>query len=670
MKTTKFFYGMAAFATLGLASCSSDAPELKPDQEVADVDQKVYVNLAIHGDTPSGTRGSGDNGKPDDNDTDFEAGTGDESKITNAYFVFYDTNGKKIGNIVTLTGTQLKKQEVTAATGTVESYYYTTVEVDVFKGEGKPAQVICFINPKTPADLQNPLNQIQTVTRVEVEGGTNGFPMSNSVYYNGTTAENPTIAVQISNDNLFKTEAEAKTEAENPNSTKTLDIYVERYASRLTFTNKAAQTPYVTSTSVDGVDVPVELTFNVTGWDVNAVAKNTYVVKSFREPSATGEILPTNYTYGQANVAINGTPYGTEGGGFAFNNPLNDANSWAWNNADYHRSYWGASPAYFTAKYPQVASQIEAEQAGSNQDYISFNEVKYKKDNESNPIYLRETTVGARALLSENPAAAMPSVILVGKYSIKVGGTAIDGNPTFYTYLKNADGKAYVYFEAQGDKAASAVTGGESMLMRFFRQQTVLYKKVGENYVRLSPEEDLDKLAAITKIAHPSDDVLNGVLMADRNYTLQLKSDVDLTDVYVANGNGYSTIGATDDADNKIVTLNTANRNLMQQVGHCVKYTTGMGFYNIPIRHLGWYRPGNDQKEAKKIVWSKVRIGDFGLVRNHSYNIEVNNIEGLATGIAGEDTPIVPPADTEQYYMAYRVRILKWAIVPTQGVDL
>ena len=69
--------------------------------------------------------------------------------------------------------------------------------------------------------------------------------------------------------------------------------------------------------------------------------------------------------------------------------------------------------------------------------------------------------------------------------------------------------------------------------------------------------------------------------MADRNYTLQLKSDVDLTDVYVANGNGYSTIGATDDADNKIVTLNTANRNLMQQVGHCVKYTTGMGFYNI-----------------------------------------------------------------------------------------
>lgn len=58
------------------------------------------------------------------------------------------------------------------------------------------------------------------------------------------------------------------------------------------------------------------------------------------------------------------------------------------------------------------------------------------------------------------------------------------------------------------------------------------------------------------------------------------------------------------------------------------------------------------------------------MVRNHSYSINISSITGLATGIAGVDDPIVPPAETKDYYVAYKVRILKWAVVPVQNVDL
>ena len=63
-------------------------------------------------------------------------------------------------------------------------------------------------------------------------------------------------------------------------------------------------------------------------------------------------------------------------------------------------------------------------------------------------------------------------------------------------------------------------------------------------------------------------------------------------------------------------------------------------------------------------------VGDFGLVRNHVYSINVTTIKGLGTAIADPTDPTVPPAETTDYFVAYRLNILNWAIVPTQNVDL
>lgn len=61
-----------------------------------------------------------------------------------------------------------------------------------------------------------------------------------------------------------------------------------------------------------------------------------------------------------------------------------------------------------------------------------------------------------------------------------------------------------------------------------------------------------------------------------------------------------------------------------------------------------------------------MRVGDFGLVRNHVYTLTVSQIKGLGTGIENLDYPIVPPMEMDDYFIKYRINILNWRIVPEQ----
>ena len=642
-----FLYGAMTTGLL-FTACNSDAP-LAPEEggSVAEIDKTMFVKLAIHGSEGMGTRAAADDGNPVEG-TDFEDGTGNESKVSNAYFVFYDAAGNVVGDIVNVPVSQMKEEVGTD--GTVEKFYAHTVEVSVPKGQTTPTQVVCYINPLTPAALKSDLQTVQTVTRSEVTSDA-GFPMSNSVYYLNNAGD-PVITVDV-NGKLYDTPEEAE-------GAPAVDIYVERYASKLAFSAAEAEA-YTTHTSVVSTDgtateTPVTLSFVADRWALNAEATSTYVLKSFRQPSDNGQILGTSYTFADLNTVINGTGA--------------TATSWAWNNSNYHRSYWAVSPAYFTETYPTVADDLKDGTWAGQQKYYTLADLNAGAGfagNNTTAQYFRETTVGSRALASENPRAAMPAVILVGHYTVAVNGTDA-GQKSFYTYLKGSDDKPLVYFEADA-QGNSEVAGGESMINRFFNALTVLYKKDGDKYVRFNPADATDKakLLSILEIADPSDEVATDV--AARFRTLQLKANANTTGIYIVNGNGYEEIGTGEG----MVSVLDANKALYQQVGMAAYYINGAAYFNIPVLHYGWYRVGNPNAAAGatgNIDWNKVNVGDFGMVRNHSYKVNVSKIAGLGTGIAGVDDPIVPPADTKEQYISYRVNILKWAVVPTQNVEL
>jgi len=668
MKKINYYLGALALASLSLGACSSDklAGE-EPNGPDTKTERTVYVNIAVHGDA-AGSRASASNGNPEDNATDFGDPVGNEGKVNSCYLVFYDGTGNVVGEIAQVNGSF---ESVAVGNGTVESRLQKVVPVTLQAGQENPTQVMCYINPANPSDLQNPLATVQTITRDAVTiPGTDGnlFPMSNSVYYDATNVLK--MAVKIPAESVFTTQEAAQAALTATNPTNIIDIYVERYAAKLTMQGIATPTEYITATTSDAAlgaatEVEVELNFTVDGWALNGEAKNTFAVKSFREASTDGQILPNNYTFTGLNAEIN--PNGGD---------------WTWNNANFHRSYWACSPVYFQAEYPEVLNDYDP--TVMNQTFLSYNDVingKGFKADDTAPHYFKETTVGTHGLQSANPNAAVASVIIVGHYSVTVNGTPTP-EPTFYTYVRGTNGNPTVYFEGTGNDAASTVAGGLSMQKRFLWQTTVLYKNTAAegaapNYVRMSAGvlDDLHAMVGATRIERPTDAVLGETKMASRALTLQLTGD-NLTGIFI-NDNGTPKQIVADNTENfdeaTQVKLTRANQILWQNVGSCNKYEAGAGFFNIPVKHLGYYRQSNNTTAATNAATIEVAdasVGDFGMVRNHSYQINVTKIEGLAEGIGDKANPIIPPADTKDVYMAYRINVLRWAIVPVQNVEL
>ena len=709
---------------LGLASCSDDKLD-NGGSDVAEIDHTMYLNVAI-----SSTNGFGSRAYEGGDNPGFEAGEAIESQIGTAYFVFYEEGldasgagtgrpGKQVGEIAVVSN--LTTTDATDdATGSVTKSCISVVPVSVRKGDHEPKFVMCYVNPVTPANIQNPIDYIETLTRQEVTTGTGAnmrFPMSNSVYYNdkGELVR----ATEIQKGQLFDTEAEAKAEAEKDGSTARVQIFVERYAAKVNFS--VAQTDAAIPGYAAGEgDEKFTLKFVPEYWVVNAEGKTSYITKSYRAQAAGGAILGSNYTYAAANNAINTRFESATSGASTL---LAATDQWAWNNAGLHRSFWGCSPAYYSTQYPEVASDIDPNNPDKyTLNYLTENQVR--TGGYGNPVnavgetpakltdYVRETTTGTVGLNSSNPAAAVPSIALYGKYTITpttTGATALPANTSFYTYMKNSDGNANIYFdvvskETDATGAAngnSAVNGGTSMLRRFINQLSVLVKRTGEGttedpyvFTQFDPSKtpDLQYLVSNLTIKRPVDAVLttgvtgeaveDQVKLAARRRTIQLNAapTADQTTaagftLCYASGNSYVPVTTAN--------LNDVNKIISQNVGYADYYNQASAYFNIPIKHLGWYRKGNLNRTATTpeggattytdnttINWNNVMVGDFGLVRNHVYSINVTTIKGLGTAIADPTDPTVPPAETTDYFVAYRLNILNWAIVPTQNVDL
>ena len=77
--------------------------------------------------------------------------------------------------------------------------------------------------------------------------------------------------------------------------------------------------------------------------------------------------------------------------------------------------------------------------------------------------------------------------------------------------------------------------------------------------------------------------------------------------------------------------------------------TSGDAYYYIPISHLG-------ARENK--------LGAFGVVRNHSYKVTINDMKGFGTPVYDPDEEITPTIpDDEKVYLAAKINVLSWRVV-------
>lgn len=82
--------------------------------------------------------------------------------------------------------------------------------------------------------------------------------------------------------------------------------------------------------------------------------------------------------------------------------------------------------------------------------------------------------------------------------------------------------------------------------------------------------------------------------------------------------------------------------------------TEGKAYYYVPIKHLG--TTGN--------------LGEYGVVRNHFYKINLTGLTGFGTPVYNPELVIDPTVPTyDNTYLAARVQVLQWRVV-NQNVNL
>ena len=116
---------------------------------------------------------------------------------------------------------------------------------------------------------------------------------------------------------------------------------------------------------------------------------------------------------------------------------------------------------------------------------------------------------------------------------------------------------------------------------------------------------------------------------------------------------GYVVMGDIDTTGDNIAKANA----YLATVEPALLYASGMTYYAIDIKHLG--AQGKD--------------AEYGVVRNHVYQIDINSIKGYGSPVYSGNDFVVDnpeyPDEDEASYVAAKINVLSWKVVK-QGVDI
>ena len=298
-----------------------------------------------------------------------------------------------------------------------------------------------------------------------------------------------------------------------------------------------------------------------------------------------------------------------------------------WNDISWYRSYWARS---YTGEFPDNKFQYEYVIGESKNYGFGFGTAA----NVTNGTYAENTYT----YCGENTgraAANRTKIILKAKLQ-KENGDAVELARWYTTeYLGEYDLRVAV-----------------ANTLKY-----TLYYKEGENYIGLKPE-DLQCVSAYD---------VNGTLAAGA------PSGIEPYEVFFQLSTAgqaktwYKNVGGVKDAIADITkqdeVVAAANAYLSANVKPATLYKSGQTYYYFDVQHLG------------NLQDAVAQDGEYGIVRNHIYAININSIGGYGSPIyVGTSSIVTPPEYPEEpgeetSFVSAEVRILSWRIV-SQGVDI
>lgn len=280
-----------------------------------------------------------------------------------------------------------------------------------------------------------------------------------------------------------------------------------------------------------------------------------------------------------------------------------------WTTSDYHRCFWSKSvPFNFGA------------QGGVNHPVNpKFENIKLSLsgDFSTTPVY---TLPNTPTEVIANPTTSLNTLT---KLIVAAKLVYLDKDGKY----KPAQVCQYRGLTYLGEEAVKKqIVGG---FARYFKKTTT---KSGDVYKSIEASDIAFKTVV------PGSPESSGV----KNYEVVATLASTVGDLYVKNGETWTK--ASKDDVNAALAKETAQ----------VRSTDGATYYYTPIKHLG---------EAGK-------LGEYGIVRNHSYQVTIQNIKGFGTPVYDPKKEIDPmiPSD-ENTYLAASVKVLSWRVVSSK-VDL
>ncbi|MCM1067931.1 MAG: Mfa1 fimbrilin C-terminal domain-containing protein [Muribaculaceae bacterium] len=556
--------------------------------------------------------------------------------MVSAHFYFYDESGNYVMEANRWTG---------GATGTEVNVEYigdNTVILENLTGKNYPSWMVTVLNQPEDFKPGTSLDAMGAIVIDNARRDDGKFIMTTSSYFgdDNKNGQNWNYFATKLNDNNFYQETPDKVQFDEKDR---VQVYVERLAVRIGVDIKD-----IKNTKLEGV----QYTENGKSYDLYRV-----------DASVAGD---PNDNIGDAAatklyVAITGWELTTTAKRTNFMKDLtgwNDATTfggtaWEWNNPDYHRSYWGKSTTYDLS-----GANLAAALNVSDKTYEDLVQVVGTDVFNGTRLYCNENTNTA-ANITDN-GTVNGNVDPTKTTSILLRAVVCDGTGTpaqIVNYLGlNFEKSNFIAKALQN--ATTYYTRKPNADKPTFEDGTTNWE-----YTTLTPEQ-------VKMVSNAAEQGTGSVKLAVADETLEY---------FILSGTTTTTIEWTDEEGDHSYTQTIPNAiaKTAAQVNEglakategssnrAVAYTDGASYYPICIEHL------NNPATEGAIV-----EGQYGVVRNHVYNVRINRVKTLGEGVfvpnsvgGDEAETLTPPVKKPTYYVESNINILSWKVV-SQNVEI
>ena len=273
-----------------------------------------------------------------------------------------------------------------------------------------------------------------------------------------------------------------------------------------------------------------------------------------------------------------------------------------WNDEPFHRSYWATTPATVTLEKKSQDEIINDQKTATPEGATNISVPRYCQENTKADEHTEVVVVAQLVNEEGNPNP-------IYKYF----GEEHDSEEDILTLIANKYNNVY-YTRTGGTSLPGG--GTEYEYESFITPDNIHFEAT-------TPETGGEDYEAIAQL---DDDALDGVTIYIENpvYNGENEKYIELT-------NAETTI----------------NEELAKNPAQIAK--EGYVYYYTPIKHLGT---------------TTGSTGEYGVVRNHIYDVTITDIKGYGTPIfdPGKDIDTTHPSN-EEVYIAARINVLSWRVV-------